>query len=297
MKEIPVSNLPASNPDHRFSASHLDNRFDNHSGNQEKKSQLTPISIYLTIFFLFIALIAPAPFVMISPGPASDLLGDRITLSKEILAKTFQPSGSLFSTSVYVNSPGSKPRGIEVLKGLFDSQISILPWEVVYPSGVNSAKEIARSKQEMVDSKQSAAQAALSFLKLVQPDINITWKPQDVQINMKDVSGPSAGLAFSLALIAKFADPQLVNGRKIAVTGTISQFGVVGAIGGINQKIIGAKSAGATIFLLPKDNCQDLSSPRDLNHSSNGLQLIAVASLSQAVHALADSKIADSLHC
>ena len=244
-----------------------------------------------------VALISPAPFVLVSPGPASDLLANRITLSNNSSAKPFKTSGSLFSTTVYVNSPGSKPRGIEVIRGLFDSQNSVLPWEVVYPSDVNSAIEISRSKKEMTDSKQNAATAALSFLKLVQPNINTTWKPEDVKINMKDVSGPSAGLAFALALIVQFADPQLINDRKVAVTGTISQFGVVGAIGGINQKIIGAKSAGASIFILPKDNCQDLSRLRDQNHSSNGLKLIAVANLSQAVHALADSRIADSLHC
>jgi Lon-like protease len=224
-------------------------------------------------------------------------LANRITLNSGSLAKPFKTSGSLFSTTVYVNNPGSKPRGMEVLGGLFDSQKSILPWEVVYPSNLNSVNEIARSKKEMADSKQNAAMAALSFLKMVQPNINTTWKPDDVQISTKDIGGPSAGLAFALALIVQFADPQLINDRKVAVTGTISQFGVVGAIGGINQKMIGAKNAGASIFILPKDNCQDLSKPKDPNHSNNGLRLIAVANLSQAVHALADSRIADSLHC
>ena len=108
---------------------------------------------------------------------------------------------------------------------------------------------------------------------------------------MKRVGGPSAGLAFSLALIAKLSNPEIIAGRNIAVTGTISESGRVGSIGGIDQKLIAAKSAGATIVLMPMANC------RDVTVSTNGLQVIPVNNLSEAFHGLIDPSVAKSMRC
>ena len=250
---------------------------------------LTKPPLFITVAFLLVALFAPEPFVLISPGPVTNLLAGHISLAGSNTDKAV--AGSLFSTSVLVNSPNSKPNGIEVIRGWIDGQISVVPWEAVYPKSQSAKNEISTSKKEMLDSQGNAAIAAANFLSNISPNSPALFKPTDVKIEMKDVSGPSAGLAFAIAIIAKFADPQLIAGRKIAVTGTISQSGVVGAIGGINQKLNGAKSAGAEIFIAPKANCQDFT------HLPTGLKLIAVANLTQAIHALADSRIADNLHC
>jgi hypothetical protein len=45
----------------------------------------------------------------------------------------------------------------------------------------------------------------------------------------------------------------------VAGTGTIDPEGVVGPIGGITQKLKGAQRAGATLFLAPKDNCDEVA--------------------------------------
>jgi len=63
----------------------------------------------------------------------------------------------------------------------------------------------------------------------------------------------------------------------IAGTGTINKKGVVGPIGGIEDKLIGAKRAGATLFIAPIDNCIDIT------HIPKGLQVVAVSTLAQAV--------------
>jgi len=63
----------------------------------------------------------------------------------------------------------------------------------------------------------------------------------------------------------------------IAGTGTINKKGDVGPIGGIEDKLIGAKRAGATLFIAPIDNCIDIA------HIPNGLQVVAVPTLAQAV--------------
>lgn len=98
----------------------------------------------------------------------------------------------------------------------------------------------------------------------------------------EEIGGPSAGLVFSLAIYDKITPGALLDGQRVAGTGTISADGTVGQIGGIQQKIGAASSAGASVFLVPADNCSDLAG---LN---SDLQLIKVADLEDAISALKD---------
>ena len=75
-----------------------------------------------------------------------------------------------------------------------------------------------------------------------------------VNIRLKDIGGPSAGLMFALGIIEKLGKDSLTGGKHLAGTGTIAIDGKVGAIGGIAEKMLGAKDAGATVFLAPADN-------------------------------------------
>lgn len=82
--------------------------------------------------------------------------------------------------------------------------------------------------------------------------------PFDVDVALEDVGGPSAGLMFSLGIIDVLTPGAMVGGEHIAGTGTITNDGEVGAIGGITQKVQGAHDSGATVFLAPQDNCAEL---------------------------------------
>jgi PDZ domain-containing protein len=83
--------------------------------------------------------------------------------------------------------------------------------------------------------------------------------PFAVTINAGDVGGPSAGLMFTLAVRDVLTSGDLTGGRRIAGTGTIDDTGAVGPIGGIRQKVVGAKESGAQFFLAPAQNCPDLA--------------------------------------
>jgi PDZ domain-containing protein len=97
----------------------------------------------------------------------------------------------------------------------------------------------------------------------------------------RDIGGPSAGLAFALAIYDKLTPGALLAGRHVAGTGTIDATGDVGAIGGVQQKIAGARSGGATVFLVPAPNCATAA-----DASVKGIQLVKVATLHDAVTAL-----------
>lgn len=105
--------------------------------------------------------------------------------------------------------------------------------------------------------------------------------PVKVTISVGDIGGPSAGLMFSLAIVDKLTQGSLTGGKFIAGTGTIDEQGEVGPIGGIQQKMIAARHAGATVFLTPPDNCPDAASA-----APHGLRLVRAGTLHQAVAAL-----------
>jgi len=83
--------------------------------------------------------------------------------------------------------------------------------------------------------------------------------PFDVSFNIdQSIGGPSAGLMFSLGLYDVLTPGSLTDGATIAGTGTIDDAGRVGPIGGLRQKIVAAREAGAGLFLVPADNCDQL---------------------------------------
>jgi PDZ domain-containing protein len=105
--------------------------------------------------------------------------------------------------------------------------------------------------------------------------------PFTVTIDLDEIGGPSAGLMFTLGIIDKLKPEDLTGGKIIAGTGTIDDEGDVGPIGGIPQKLVGAKDAGAQIFLVPADNCAEA-----LRNAVPGLPMAKVATVDDALAAL-----------
>jgi PDZ domain-containing protein len=87
-------------------------------------------------------------------------------------------------------------------------------------------------------------------------------------------------VVFALAIYDKITPGTLLEGKHIAGTGTITPEGDVGAIGGIQEKIAGAEKAGATAFLVPAPNCQDLVGLK------TDLTLIKISTLDDAIAAV-----------
>src|SRR5690606_8560033 len=82
--------------------------------------------------------------------------------------------------------------------------------------------------------------------------------PVDISIQLDNVGGPSAGMTFALGIIDTLTPGERTGGENIAGTGTIDSEGVVGPIGGIRQKLYGARDAGNDYFLAPADNCNEV---------------------------------------
>jgi PDZ domain-containing protein len=102
--------------------------------------------------------------------------------------------------------------------------------------------------------------------------------PFNVRITVGDIGGPSAGMMFALGIIDMLTPLNLTGGKFIAGTGEITASGQVQPIGGIQQKMVGARDAGATVFLAPAGNCSET-----VGAVPAGLRVVKVATLSQAV--------------
>ena len=145
-----------------------------------------------------------------------------------------------------------------------------------HPAGSTLTLTITRSGQShqvQVGTRESGGHPVMGV------QITQEYKfPFQVTISVGDIGGPSAGMMFALGIIDKLTKLSLTSGRFIAGTGEITASGQVQPIGGIQQKMIGARNAGATIFLTPAANCADAKGAVPA-----GLRLVKVSTLNQAV--------------
>ncbi len=108
--------------------------------------------------------------------------------------------------------------------------------------------------------------------------------PFQVSLRLGDkIGGPSAGLIFSLGIYDTLTPGSLSGGTDIAGTGTIDEDGNVGSIGGIQQKIVAARDAGARVFLVPPGNC---GSALQADVRKDEIELVKAATMHSAVQSL-----------
>jgi Lon-like protease len=143
-----------------------------------------------------------------------------------------------------------------------------------HPAGTTLALTILRkgkTEQVRVATVESGGQRLIG--------VEISYKfPFPITISVGDIGGPSAGLMFALGIIDKLSPLDLTGGKFVAGTGEITAGGQVQPIGGIQQKMVGARDAGATIFLTPAANCPDTKGAVPA-----GLRVVKVSTLAQAV--------------
>lgn len=104
--------------------------------------------------------------------------------------------------------------------------------------------------------------------------------PFPVEIASDNVGGPSAGFMFALAILDGVTDGDLTRGYYVAGTGTISQDGTVGAVGGAAEKALAAEEDGAQVFLVPRNDASDAG------RWVHNLKIVPVEKFQDAIDAL-----------
>jgi PDZ domain-containing protein len=212
----------------------------------------------------------PLPYVVLEPGPTVDTLGT--DEGREVITVTgadvSASAGQLRLTTVQVRTDISLSQALD---NWTDSRHALVPRDVVYPPGKTTQQVDRQNSEDFKESETSAEKIAREKI----------GRPFQVSFDLDRIGGPSAGLMFTLGIIDKLTPADLTGGKIIAGTGTIDDAGTVGRIGGIPQKLLGAKAAGAQLFLVPAGNCAEAA-----RNAVPGLPMADVATVDDALTAL-----------
>jgi Lon-like protease len=244
----------------------------------------------------FIALVLPSPYVIETPGPTQDVLGK--VDDKEVISvgdvDSHAARGKLLMLTVNTQgAPGGSPTlGVQTLIAWIAPGQYALPTEAIFPLGQTRDQYMKISAMQMSNSQKNATTAALEYAKKHGIDGADTAK---ISMHVGDIGGPSAGMMYALGVLTKLTPQDETGGKTIAGTGTIDKNGEVGEIGGIQLKMLAAKRDGATYFLAPADNCNEV-----VGHVPSGLRDVKVSTLDEAygmLEAIGTGKDADLPHC
>lgn len=242
-------------------------------------SPLPRIALIILTIFASLALIAPLPYVIILPGQAQNIFNKLITIKDQ---KSYPANGRIDLMSIRVTNPNSWIIGPEILYSWIKADEAVYPRSAIYPPGTTQKSEDKKAKADMVNSQDNAKTAALSFLRL-HPEFGVPANDlhiKNITFDVKKTGGPSGGMIFAIGVIELLTQKDLLQGRHIAGTGTITTDGKVGPIGGINEKILAARKAGATLFLAPAGNSGDIA------NIPAGIKVVTVATLAEAIASL-----------
>lgn len=139
------------------------------------------------------------------------------------------------------------------------------------------------ARTESVELQENPEVAGAAQLGVSLEDRPVYTFPFDVEIDSGKVGGPSAGLAFTLAILDRVTPGDLTGPSPVAVTGTIELDGSVGPVGGVVQKTEAAVEAGATLFMVPADEYADA-----VRSARGRLDVRQVTTLDEALAVLED---------
>jgi Lon-like protease len=246
-----------------------------------RRSTILAVCAAVVAVLVAVAAFAPLPVSIVLPGPTANVLG--ANKGTQVITVTGAPvretSGQLRMVTISATSPDTPVHLTDVWRAWWRKNEAAMPRDSVYPSG-GTVQEIEKvNLKEMTESQQDATAAALKHMGLSPSQVK-------VRLQLADVGGPSAGLLFTLGIIDKVDGDghggDLTGGRIIAGTGTIDASGKVGAVGGVPLKELAARRDGATVFLVPRDECGEATA-----ELPSGLRLIPVRTLDDALSSLA----------
>ena len=135
---------------------------------------------------------------------------------------------------------------------------------------------------ELMASPDDPSRTIIGFIPLDTRTVNL---PFNVEIETDSIGGPSAGLAFTLALLDELTPGDLFGGHKVVATGTVDEDGSVGAIGALPQKSAAVRMTDADIFLVPASQTEkELSVARRV--VGKNVRIIEVSTVGEALEVL-----------
>jgi PDZ domain-containing protein len=150
-----------------------------------------------------------------------------------------------------------------------------------YANGARETMTVVLGSRETDDSQAFLGVATSERVDL---DLDVGF---EVALGSDNIGGPSAGLAFTLAVLDQLTPGELTGGQRVAVTGTIQVDGSVGAVGGVQQKAAAVRREGIPVFIVPSAlGEEEIAEVRE--RAGDGVRVIPVDDLDGALQALAN---------
>lgn len=244
------------------------------------------VRLLLTLV-LTLPLVLPVNFVLINPGEGNPLFPKLLNIQSTSASPvtTYPVDGQMYLLSIWVTNPETEILGYRVLHCWALKDCVVVPRSVVYQRETDDKTEIATGKKEMAKSQSTALLAAKQLIAKYHSDIDLSQMTDaSIKLSLKNTGGPSGGLIFALGLTDLLTPENILRGRKIAATGTISAQGKVGPIGGVEEKITAARKTGTEIIFISRENCDEVP------EKVEGVRVIAVSTLEEAYKVLINSQ-------
>jgi ATP-dependent Lon protease len=168
----------------------------------------------------------------------------------------------------------------------------IMPIQILWVPSNNPLEIKATGNLQTVikESTQVAASLAFNHLDKEEQDnllSSLKEKPKGLHIHCPEGAtpkdGPSAGTAITCAIYSMLTNKKIRH--DLAITGEINLQGCVTAIGGLENKIEGAKKAGVSVVLYPKENQKDIILIKERNPTliDENIRVIPIETLNEAL--------------
>lgn len=210
---------------------------------------------------------------------------EQVEVTKEDLLEVIQSS----RLTPYVTTKGSDSAEVGHIFGLGVSGFlgSVIEIEAVaFPAQDKGKGQLRFNETAGSMAKDSVFNAASVLRRLTGKEI----RDYDIHINVVGggrIDGPSAGTAILISIISAVEGWPIF--QNVAMTGEISIQGKVKPVGGVYEKIYGAKQAGITKVLIPTENASDI--PANLR----GIEIIPISTVSEAIPHLFGEKVGRSI--
>ena len=146
----------------------------------------------------------------------------------------------------------------------------------------HKASTSVERRVQLIVSPEEPSRVIIGF---VPADTRTVDLPFEVGIDTDQIGGPSAGLAFTLALLDELTPGDLMGGKKVVATGTINEDETVGSIGALQQKALAVKAVGADVFIIPASQSdEEIAAAR--RAAGSKVTVIPVNDLAEALAAL-----------
>ena len=146
----------------------------------------------------------------------------------------------------------------------------------------HKASTSVERRVQLIVSPEEPSRVIIGF---VPADTRTVDLPFEVGIDTDQIGGPSAGLAFTLALLDELTPGDLMGGKKVVATGTINEDETVGSIGALQQKAVAVKAVGADVFIIPASQSdEEIAAAR--RAAGSKVKIITVNDLAEALAAL-----------